>query len=167
MRGRLHLKLRASDGRPIAERRANNAVMRTGGELVARLFAGAGAPITHMGVGTSDAPEADSFATAALSNGGADGVEPLAGGTDVAIPAEAFVIDTDPTRRLVLVRLRATLPPAVAVGTIREAGLLARAGAATTLYNRVTFAPVSKRTEDELSLFWEVSFPYGDVQWLM
>jgi hypothetical protein len=162
MRGRLHLELRGPDGRLSAERRARNAVMRGGGELVARLFAGAGSPITHMGVGTSDAPESDTFATLALAN--ADG---LTGGTDVAIPADAFVIDTDPSRRVVLVKLRATLPPTVGVGTIREAGLLAKVGPDTTLYNRVTFAPVNKRSEDELSLFWEVSFPYGDVQWLM
>ena len=165
MRGRLHLERRAPDGRLVDERRASNAVMRTGGELVARLFAGAGSPITHMGVGTSDAPESDTFATAALTSGA--GADALAGGTDVAIPAGAFVIDTDPARRVVLVKLRATLPPTVGVGTIREAGLLARAGSVTTLYNRVTFAAVTKRSEDELSLFWEVSFPYGDVQWLM
>jgi hypothetical protein len=166
MKGRLHLQLVTPSGERV-ERRAGNAVMRGGGELIARLFSGKGSPITHMGVGTGDAPESEAFARDALGNGGVDGVEPLTGGTDVAIPPDAFTLDTDATRRLVWVRLRVTVPGAVAVGTIREAGLLSRAGDTTVLYNRVTFAPVTKRSGDELTLFWEVSFPYGDVQWLL
>ncbi|WP_437569794.1 hypothetical protein [Sorangium sp. So ce542] len=165
MKGRLHLTLRSAEG--VTERRAGNAVMRGGGELIARLFAGKGSPITHMAVGTSGAEEAETFSTASLANGGADGVEPLTGGTEVAIPADSFTIDVDPTKRVVWVRLRVTVPGAVGVGTIREAGLVSRAGDTAVLYNRVTFAPVTKRSGDELTLFWEVSFPYGDVQWLM
>ena len=34
------------------------------------------------------------------------------------------------------------------------------------LYNRVVFAPVDKGDDHELTLFWEVEFPYGDLQWL-
>jgi hypothetical protein len=34
------------------------------------------------------------------------------------------------------------------------------------LYNRVTFAPVQKADDHDLTLFWEVSFPYGDLHWL-
>ena len=34
------------------------------------------------------------------------------------------------------------------------------------LYNRVTFAPVTKGDDHELTLFWEVEFPFGDLQWL-
>src|SRR5689334_13813955 len=116
MKGRLHLHLRGRDG-ATTERRADNAVMRSGADLIARLFAGRGAPISHMVVGTSDAPESDTFATAALANGG-DGGTALTGGTDVAISADAFTIDVDAAKRVVWVRLRATLPPAVAIGTI-------------------------------------------------
>ena len=44
-----------------------------------------------------------------------------------------------------------------------EAALLHQAGDGTRqLYNRVTLEPVNKRAEQELSLFWEVSFPFGD-----
>jgi len=177
MKGRLELTLKpgAGDGRGGAdatagattvERRAGNAVMRGGGELVARLFAGRGSAITHMAVGTSDSPESEVFTTAALANGGADGEEALTGGTEVAVPPDAFVIDTDPARRMVLVRLRVTVPGTVAVGTIREAGLVSRAGDSAVLYNRVIFAPVVKKSGDEMTLFWEVGFPYGDLQWL-
>ena len=49
---------------------------------------------------------------------------------------------------------------------MREAGLLSRDGDAAILYNRVTFAPITKGNDHELTLFWEVSFPYGDLQWL-
>jgi hypothetical protein len=34
------------------------------------------------------------------------------------------------------------------------------------LYNRVTFAPIQKGDDHELTLFWEITFPYGDLQWL-
>lgn len=161
MRGRIRLELKATNGETVEVREASNAVMRAGGQLVARLFTGQGKPITHMGVGTSDAPEPDTFATVSLSN---DAGSPLSGGTEAAIPPEAFVIDLDETRRVVRVRVRATLPLAAAVGTVREAGLLSRDGANAVLYNRVTFAPIPKGNDHELTMFWEVNFPYGDLQ---
>jgi hypothetical protein len=165
MRGHLRLELRTATGEVVAVRTAHNAVMRAGAALIAALFAGQGGPITHMGVGTSDAPETDSFATTALTN---DASAPLAGGTEAAIPPEAFLPpEIDETRRVVRVRVRGTLPNTAAVGTVREAGLLSRQGETTVLYNRVTFAPIVKGNDHELTMFWEVSFPYGDLQWLM
>ena len=168
MKGRLSLEVLDDRRRVIATRRADNAVMRGGGELIARLFAGrGGAAITHVGVGVSDAPESELFTTTGLSNAAADGVEPLTGATEVAILATALTIDVDAPKRIVWVRARTTLPPSAAIGTIREAGLLARSDAGTTLYNRVVFAPLIKRDTDEITLFWEVSFPYGDLQWTL
>src|SRR5688572_17522674 len=122
MKGRLQLRLTNEEG--VTERRAGNAVMRGGGELIARLFSGKGSPITHMSVGTSGADESETFSTASLANGGTEGVEPLTGGTEVAVPADAFTIDVDATKRLVWVRLRVTVPATAAIGTIREAGLV-------------------------------------------
>jgi hypothetical protein len=165
MKGRLTIELRSRTGRTRARRRADNAVMQAGGRLVASLFAGKGTPITHMGVGTSSAPDGEQFATAQLMPGTGD--DALQGATDVAIPADAFTIDVDATKRLVWVRARVTLPAGAGTGTLREAGLLAKTGAATTLYNRVVFAPIVKRATDELSMFWEVCFPYGDLQWTL
>jgi hypothetical protein len=120
-----------------------------------------------MGVGVSDAPESDKFATAALSN--PDGPDKLTGDTETAIPLEALVVDPpDENTRTVKVRIRATLPASAAVGTVREAGLVSRTGASTAaLYNRVTFAPLLKGNDHELTLFWEVAFPYGDLQELI
>jgi hypothetical protein len=177
MRGQLVVRLCASDGTLVAERRAHNAVVQGGGALVARLFAGqlAGG-ITHMGVGTSDTPETDRYATSALAN--PDGAGALTGGTEVAISADQISVQPpDEATRTVKVRIRATLPAAAAVGTIREAGLISRPtvpGAPpeappqpSVLYNRVIFAPLTKGSDHDLTLFWEVTFPYGDLQELL
>jgi hypothetical protein len=160
MRARMHLELTDSSGAVHAVRDARNSVMRDGAMLVARLFAGADGskPITHITVGTSDAQETDAFTTVALAND-----PPLTGATDAEIPAAAFTVTTDPDRRLAVVRVRGTLPDSAARGTIREAGLMSRTGATAVLYNRVTFAPVTKAGDHELTLFWEITFPYGDL----
>jgi hypothetical protein len=50
---------------------------------------------------------------------------------------------------------------------VRAAGLIARSGETAVLYNRVTFAPLEKKNDHELTMFWEVTFPYGDLQWVM
>lgn len=169
MRGRLHLEVRAPGGAVHTVRRARNTVMRSGANLVATLFAGQGTPVTHMGVGTSDA-DPDSVTTAALTNEAVGDEPPLAGDTAAAIPPEVFAFETDDISRVVRLRLRATLPAGAAVGTLREAGLLARPPeggvGGDVLYNRVTFAPVSKGDDHELTMFWEVEFPFGDLQWL-
>lgn len=176
MRGHLVIQLVAQDGTLVDERSAHNAVLQGGGTLVARLFAGqlAGG-ITHMGVGTSDTPEGDRFATTTLANPA--GPEALTGDTEVAItPDQILVQPPDETSRTVKVRIRGTLPASAAVGTIREAALLSRAAApgaepdptvAAVLYNRVVFPPLVKRNDHDLTLFWEVTFPYGDLQELL
>jgi hypothetical protein len=165
MRATLTLELIGPDGTVAARRQAKNAVMRAGAELIARLFAGTGAPITHVGVGISDAPETGAFTTAALTNAAPEN-DGLAGATEAAIPAEAFTIDVDETRRVARVRVRGTLPASAGVGTVREAGLVSRQGETAVLYNRVTFAPMAKAADHELTLFWEIDFPYGDLQGL-
>jgi hypothetical protein len=167
MRARLRLELTDHDGRVVVSRSALNSVMQGGAGLVASLFAGAGSPISHMGVGTNDAPESEAFSTTALSNDAAGGGQPLTGDTEAPIPPEAFSSEVDTARRVVRMRVRGTLPDDAAVGVVREAGLLAKGGDAPVLYNRVTFAPVTKGADHELTLFWEIEFPYGDLQWLL
>jgi hypothetical protein len=166
MRAHLRLELRDRNRALMAERHADNAVMQAGAMLLAQLFAGMGTNITHMGVGTSDAPEDDSYNTTALSNEAAGDADPLSGDLDAEIPAGAFTIELDETRRVVRIRVRGTLPDEAAVGTIREAGLLSRGDDGDVLYNRVTFAPIIKDETHELTLFWDVTFPYGDLHWL-
>ncbi len=163
MRGQVRIELRSAAGETVVVREARNSVMEGGARLLAELFAGAGAPgITHMGVGVSDTPESDKFSTTALTPG------ELAGGTEAEIVKEAFKVQpADEIHRVVRVRVRGTLGEEQAVGTIREAGLLAKGGEQSFLYNRVTFAPIDKQNDHELTMFWEVSFPYGDLQWLL
>jgi hypothetical protein len=168
MSATLRIELRTLDGAIVEVRRAHNAVMRTGAALIADLFAGRGTPITHMGVGTSDTPETGAYDTLQLSNEAAGDEAPLQGNTEVQIPPESILpAIVDETRRVVRVQVRATLPAEAAVGRVREAGLLARNDEGAVLYNRVTFAPIDKGDDHELTMFWEVSFPYGDLQWLM
>lgn len=157
MRAHLRLELISPSGRTIAVREADNAVLRSGADLIARLFSRQGTGITHMAVGTSDAPEGEAFGTTSLE-----------GAVEVPIPPDAFQIDPpDPVKRVVRVRVRATVPATDAVGTLREAALASRDGDTITLYNRVTFAPLEKTNDHELTLFWEVGFPFGDLQWLL
>lgn len=157
MRALLRVELRGRDGELVALRQASNAVLQSGAGLLARLFSGQGAAITHMAVGTSDAPETEAFSTTELADV-----------TEVALAAEAFQIEApDAVRRVVRVRVRGTVPPAAAVGTLREAALMSRAADNVALYNRVVFAPIDKGDDHELTLFWEVAFPYGDLQGLL
>jgi hypothetical protein len=164
MRATLTIELTGQGGAVLARRNASNSVMQAGARMIAQLFSGAGGPITHMGVGINDAPESDDFSTAALSNTAGGGNEPLQGTVEAAIAADAFQIELDQTRRVIRVRVRGTIPADGAVGTVREAGLISRNGDAAVLYNRVTFAPISKGNDHELTLFWEINFPYGDLQ---
>jgi hypothetical protein len=168
MRAKLRLELKTKTGKIVAVRQAHNAVMRTGAELIARLFSGQGTPITHVGVGTSDKPERETYDTDRLTNEN-EGGKPLDGQAMVEIPPESFFPpEIDEAMRVVRVRIRTTLPASAAVGTVREAGLMAwneKEGKAI-LYNRVTFPPIAKGDDHELTMFWEVSFPYGDLHWL-
>ncbi|CAN5762639.1 hypothetical protein BH24ACT5_BH24ACT5_17230 [soil metagenome] len=165
MKARLHIQLTDRDGAVVDERRAHNTVMESGAQLIADLFAGTGTPITHMGVGTNDG-DPDDVTVTALANDANGDDEPLDGVTTGAIPAEAFTATVVPERRVVQVRVRGTLAADAAVGRIREAGLVSEGAGGTVLYNRVVFAPVDKRDDHELTLFWEVEFPFGDLQWL-
>jgi hypothetical protein len=169
MRATLHLALADRQGRTVATRRAANPVLVTGARLVADLFSGGGSAISHMGVGTSDSAPDDVTVTA-LTNEAVGDDQALAGETTAAIAPNAFRTEVDDVRRVVRVRVRASLPDTAAVGRVREAGLLSRVtgdgGDTDILYNRVTFAPIDKGDDHELTLFWEVEFPFGDLQWL-
>ena len=165
MKARLQLTVTTRDGTVVDERRACNTVLRGGAQLFADLFAGTGSPITHMGVGTNDAVPDDVEVTALTNDVNGDDL-PLAGETLGTIPPDAFVATVVPERRVVQLRIRGTMPPDAAIGRVREAGLVSQSDGGTVLYNRVVFAPVDKRGDHDLTLFWEIEFPYGDLQWL-
>ena len=163
-------ELRDPGGTPAGRRRAHNAVLAGGAQLVADLFRGAGGagPVNRMTVGANPAPELPPFTSTDLSASSPDGGQ-LSGPRDVALASDAFAVEVDADRRRIVVTARAVLPAGDAAagtglhGPVAEAALLHQAGDGTRrLYNRVTFKPVDKRAEQELSLFWEVSFPFGD-----
>jgi len=157
MRAFLRVELRGFGDDLIAVREAHNSVLRSGAGLLANMFALKSTGITHMAVGTSDTPETQDFTTTALTNP-----------TEVAITANAFQIDPpDPVKRVVRVRVQGTVPAEANLGQVREAGLVAHNGDTVLLYNRVIFAPIDKAAGHELTLFWEVGFPFGDLQWLL
>jgi len=165
MKGYLRLIVTDKGKQIVAQRCGGNAVMLSGGQMLAQLFSGGGTGITHMGVGTNDQVDTSTYDIATLSNETFGETEPLAGDTEVGIVGSAFSMETDEVKRIIKVSLRATLPASAAVGTIREAGLLSINGDARLLYNRIVFDPVVKGDDHELTMFWDVSFPYGDLQW--
>lgn len=177
MRATVRLELRNDAGEIVEIRRARNSVMKSGAQLLANLFTGNGSKgITHMGVGISGEAEEGTFIREALTTDG-DAADALTGGSETPIAPADFVVKADADRRVILVQVHATLPKSAAVGTLREAALLSVETVplpddlngfsfVTTLYNRVTFAPIRKQDDHELTMFWEVTFPYGDLNWL-
>ena len=165
MRATVRLELRNDTGDIIDVRRAKNSVMQSGAELLANLFTGKSSKgITHMGVGISGEPENDAFVRESLTTAG-DAPDALTGATDTPIAPADFTVKADADRRVIIVQGHATLPKAAAVGTLREAALRSQ-DAGTKLDTRVTFAPIKKQDDHELTMFWEVTFPYGDLNWL-
>jgi hypothetical protein len=163
-------ELRDVAGATIAVRRAHNAVLSGGAQLIADLFRGAAGagPVNRMTVGANPAPEVPPFATTELSSSSPDTGE-LSGQRDVELAPDAFTTAVDAESRQIVVTARAVLPAGVLAdgtglhGPVAEAALLYQGeDGARRLYNRVTFAPVDKRAEQELSLYWEVVFPFGD-----
>ena len=153
-RGRMTLQIRSAEGAPVAERHASNIVLRRGAEIVANLFAGVGeaGPIDRLQVGFGT-EAADVGATALTPPEGE--VDPDA--LDSLVEADDVVIETDSSARLVRVSIAATFKPTIDLDDVSEAGLLA----GQQLYNQVVFEPVDMRVGQDITLFWEVDFPFG------
>lgn len=153
-RGRLHIRVCDRDGALLAERRTRNIVLRQGAGIIASLFAGqAGAlPINTVKVGF--AQEGATAETTAL-------VPPA----DNTIPATALISPIAPTDFTVVsdgtasvqVRIASVFRPSVELVDVTEAGLMA----GETLYNQVVFEPVTLRPGQDVTLFWEIDFPFG------
>lgn len=162
----LTVELRDGDGAVVTRRRAHNAVLSAGAELIADLFRGAGAgPINRMSVGANPTPEVPPFATTDLAAGSPE-TGALSGPRDVVLGPDAFAVTVDAEQRRVVVTARVVLPAGddtALQGPVAESALLHESADGTRrLYNRVTFEPVEKRSEQELSLYWEIGFPFGD-----
>lgn len=153
--GRLTLRLHAPDGRVVDERVAHNDITIHGRSLVARLFnvrTEAEPPrVSRMCVGSSGDPfDAQKNALGAV-----------VGCVPIESVEEETVADAGgrPRRRL---RITGELGTGQCNGELREAGLFtARDGrdpAAEIMYNRVTFKPINKSPEFQLTLVWDILF---------
>ncbi len=152
--GRLTLRLHA-DGRVVDERVASNDITIHGRSLVARLFNGtleAEPPrVSRMCVGGSGDP----FDPQSNALGAPIDCVPITSVEETTVTDAAG----KPRRRL---RITGELGTAQCNGELREAGLFTpqpRSGAATSvMYNRVTFKPINKTPEFQLTLVWDIIF---------
>lgn len=152
-RGRLEMLVRSRSGTLLAERRADNIVLRQGATIVAKLFAGTqgAAAISHVQLGF--AREAAGPDTTALTP--PDPAIPVEN-LRTAIAAESFrIVEDDPAA--IKVAVNALFRPTVELKDVSEAGLMA----GTLLYNQVVFEPVTLRPGQDVTFFWEVDFPFG------
>jgi hypothetical protein len=170
--GRLWLTVRSTGGVVCARRFACNTVMRSGAELLADLISGkVTTPFNGVAVGLDPTPASPPYETASLTLTALDGTQALAHSASPLMPANITkeVLQKDLKVRLSISSTigvdRAVSPDAsVDRVMIGEAalGIIADGGETlSVIYNRVTFEPVPKTRGNELSLFWEVDFPYG------
>jgi len=147
MKGRIALELYDRQGRMHYRQEANNSIVLSGRDLVAKQFLGISTdPISHIAVGT-----------------GSDKVAPadIALGTELfrkqlkPVDASLHLTNTDDNRRKVL--LSAELDFAEGNGPLTEAALF-NADSAGVMYNRVVFPTVNKTGDFKLTLIWEIIF---------
>ena len=151
LRGRMRLEVRA--GEVVARRQAENIVLRAGAQLVAGLAAGVAGlhPINRLQVGFGTEVAAVE-ATALTGPSGTIPAEALR----APIAPGAFGVDTS-TAGVVKLVITTPFNPTVDLDAVSEAGLLSD----DTLYNQVVFEPITLKAGQEISLFWEIDFPYG------
>ncbi|HEV3050788.1 MAG TPA: hypothetical protein VGX50_10785 [Longimicrobium sp.] len=153
--GRLTLRLHAPDGRVADERVARNDITIHGRSLVARLFQepqGSQPPrVSRMCVGGSGDP----FDPQKNALGALIGCVPIDTVEEDTVTDEAG----KPRRRL---RITGELGTEQANGELREAGLFTGPDeddpARVIMYNRVTFMPINKSPEFQLTLVWDILF---------
>jgi len=148
LKGRLTLQKRNANGELVEEIAANNSIVLSGRDLVAKLFIHETiAPVSHVAVGTGTAA-----------------VDPAA---NTQLAAEIFrkpIKPIDPTLHLGTtpdnkkkVTITADLDFLEALGALTEAGLF-NAASAGVMYNRVVFPAINKTDNFKLTLIWEIIF---------
>jgi hypothetical protein len=158
MRGSVVLLATDREGAVVFERREHNRIVKTGRDLVARLFAGAPGTtqptkVTHMAVGT-DGTDPNDDQTALLKERPARDGAPRKAIEDVA-----FAEFTDAGVKRVRVTLKAVFDFDEANGPepLREAAVF-NAASGGVMYNRVTFKDVTKTNAFKLTLLWDITF---------
>ncbi|MCK6562920.1 hypothetical protein HUU39_11600 [candidate division KSB1 bacterium] len=151
MKGRLTLQKRNAAGELVEQVAADNSIMLSGRELVARMFIHKAIdppidPISYVAVGT-----------------GTTAVDPA----NTQLQTELFrkpINTIDPTQHVtttsdkkIKLTISAELDFNEANGALTEAGLFNAANAGV-MYNRVVFDPINKSTDFKLTLIWEIVF---------
>ena len=148
----MRLTVRSPRGDLIATRQSENMVLRNGAAIIARLFSGASStPIDRVQVGFATASGTPDM-TALTPPEAAVAPEAL----DGPIKPDDFRIALDPPG-FVQVNIDVVFQPTVDLENVTEAGLLA----GESLYNQVVFEPITLRAGQAVTLFWQVSFPFG------
>ncbi|MEL6863836.1 MAG: hypothetical protein AAFP19_05425 [Bacteroidota bacterium] len=148
LQGRLHLRLKDRQGRVVRDLAADNDIVLSGRDMVAKLFINEPiAVISHLAVGS-----------------GSTAVNPR---ENIELENEIFrteiqslnpdsITDTSDGRRRVLVSAELDFDEGNDA-PLTEAGLF-NAETDGTMYNRVVFPPVSKTSDFTLTFVWEVIF---------
>ena len=152
--GRLLLLVR-DRGLTVARRRGSNMVLRAGATLIANLFTGAGGAkaVDTVGIGFATAP-GGAEATALTPPPAAANIPAAALRT--ALTAGAFQVVTDQAG-VVQVKIAAVFSPTQELANVTEAGLLS----GSTLYNQVIFEPVALHVGQNVTVCWQIDFPFG------
>jgi len=149
------LRVRSEQGELLAERRAENIVLRQGAAIVARLFASATGASAVTAVQVGFGQEAASAETTALTPPPPTPAIPSEAMRSPVTAADFSIITDKPGMIQVLVS--SVFHPTVNLADVSEAGLLA----GDQLYNQVVFEPVTLRVGQDITFFWEIDFPFG------
>jgi hypothetical protein len=160
MCGAMTVQISDREGRVVYERRQDNRIVKTGRELVAKLFAGTsgGTPpskVTHMAVGTDGTATTDDQTALGKERPAKDGVPRK------PIEKVTFTDFVEPVTNVKRVRvsISAVFDFDEANGTdpLREAGVFTAASGGV-MYNRVVFDAVTKTNAFKLTLLWDITF---------
>jgi hypothetical protein len=153
MRGSVTMLLTDRAGAVVYERRRHNRIVKTGRDLVAKLFAGAPGQtqptrVTHMAVGTDGADPTDDQTALLKERPPRKLIEEVS----YAEFVEAGV-------KRVRVSLKAVFEFEEANGAdpLREAAIFTAASGGV-MYNRVKFDAVTKTNAFKLTLLWDITF---------
>ncbi len=159
MQGRLTIQQRNAAHELVAEIHADNAIVSSGRDLVARLFINEQIdPISHLAVG-SDATPVDPDKDTRLGKElfrkaiAAEGIERKL--LPIKDPA------TNQERLHAQIKLTVELDYHEGNGELREAGLFNADAAnadSSVMYNRVVFPVITKTPDFQLTLIWEILF---------
>lgn len=149
MKGRLTLRLHDRHGALVRELAADNDIVMTGRDLVAKLFSRVTIdPISHIAVGK--------------------GTTPVNPATDLKLESELFrkpITTIDPAKDIkavdkkVRVVVSTELDFAEGNGPLTEAAIFNGLNPGSSImYNRVVFPPVNKTSDFKLTLVWEILF---------